>query len=252
MSYTRGYDGITLTAYLLVSVLCAVICSAGIASAQNDMSHPGYFKLDRGQRYSLCREFDANLKLFPQLNQQTMEWPIDPKFKDFRKPVWQKINALQNMDVIQQIYIYYNNPKAHPDAEVWPVAEPQVREWIVSGDATLETTSVDFDGSGHKSIAYRFYHPMKQVWLSPTGENHMWDVHAYWYIFYSRDDGPISGYRVPISTLFVYADSFLFKGRFFLISWSGPGPTIWELRSVRNFQDHLAPYGICDFSYVEE
>src|ERR1700691_5731288 len=99
MSHTRGYDGIAVTAYLLVSVLCTVICSAGIAFAQDSAPHPGYFKLDQGQHYSLCREFDANLKLFPQLNQQTMEWPIDPKFKDFRKPVWQKIDALQNMDV---------------------------------------------------------------------------------------------------------------------------------------------------------
>ena len=236
---------------LVVTIVSILIITAGFAT-------PSMFggaiartlKLESGERYALCREYDANLRSFPKLTDTTTEWPLNPSFRNFAKPDWQRVDPAQHIDVIRNIYIFHDDPLERlsddEEEQYWQTDKEEVMEWINDGEVRLEKAVLDFDAKGKESIAYRYRHPATLFsQKTRTGV----PVKAYWYIFYSADTNkPIEVYR-RYATWFAFGDSFLFKGRFYLIR-PFPRLVIFEPRYVASV-DGLAMTPVCQFRLQE-
>jgi hypothetical protein len=177
----------------------------------------GTYKLVKGQRLALCREYDSNLKSFPELTATTTEWPLNPRFKNFSQLHWAPVNATKNMEVIKAIYSFQTDPTesktAEQLAEAWHQDEIKVTQWARSGEATLDRAEVTLNGT--KLIVYRYKHPT-EVWGGKLGTL---IKPAYWFIFYDLGtNNPLPSYRFNAGAQFQEADSFVYKGRFYMVS----------------------------------
>jgi hypothetical protein len=212
-----------------------------------DSAAAGTYKLVKGQRFALCREYDANLKSFSELTATTTEWPLNPRFKNSSKLHWEPVDAMKNMEVIKTIYSFQTDPTERKTAaqlaEAWHKDEIKVTQWVRSGEATLERTEVTLDGT--KLIVYRYKHPT-EVWGRELGTLFK---PAYWYIFYDPStNNPLPSYRFIAGSQFQEADSFLYEGRFYMIKHY-TGETTIEEPGYRRGEFGIVP--VCEFKYSE-
>jgi hypothetical protein len=192
------------------------------------------WKLESRGHFGLCREYDENLRSFPELRDMTTEWPLARHFKNFSKPKWQQVAPVEHIDVLKDMYEFQRKE--------WPDYQEEVNEWVRAGEVRLEKTVLDFDASGKKSVVYRYKHPAE---LISQNDRARVPVQAYWYMFYAADaDAPVEAYR-RYATWFSFGDSFLYKGRFYLIR-SLPDLTIYEPRYVASVNE-LAMTPVCVF-----
>lgn len=61
----------------------------------------GNYTLTYGKQFEVCRAFAENLASFGDLPQGLFEWPINPKFKKFRKPEWKPLDPKQHLARIE-------------------------------------------------------------------------------------------------------------------------------------------------------
>ena len=187
------------------------------------------FNLSHGRRYELCRAYEQNLKSFPDLSSTTHIWPLDSKLSEFRHPEWKSVDALEHLDIVRTMYLWSADPQSKRDdvaaEDVWKEKAGAVLQGIKSGSVRLDRTRVDFGNDGHLDTVYRYYHPLYAG--APK------DRYGYWYLFF-RDgsDEPSSAFRKYSGDMRLY-DSFLFRGRFYLMRWDILGLNIIEPRSVR-------------------
>jgi hypothetical protein len=210
----------------------------------------GTFTLIEGKKYELCREYAKNLAAFPDLTDQTYEWPLNPKLLDFKKPRWKTIDVREHMDIIKKLYIWSNDPLQQADDAAgefyWQRQSNSVAEEIDKGAVRLERAHADFDNDGQTDIVYRYYHPL----LPEIRENaDTRQIAGYWYIYVSGRDIRISEkFRGNVYPTSLY-DSFFFKGRFYLIGWVGGDLFVIELRGWE--AKDLAFTPVCKFRYAQ-
>ena len=198
------------------------------------------FTLRKGERYALCREYEENLNSFPDLPASTNVWPLNPKLADFRKPRWVPVELNQNLSIIRTMYLWNLDPQHGLDSSAaeraWKEKENVLRRQIAGGSVRLDRARIDFDGNGRVGTVYRFYHPLYEG----APENR----YGYWYLFFDNGaDKPLAAFRRYSGELKLY-DSFLFRGRFYLVRWDVLGLNVLEPRSIPE-EHELALVPVC-------
>jgi hypothetical protein len=225
---------------IVVAFSTAAILLAGDACA-------GSFKLKHGNQFELCRESDAYIQSSPDLGVATTDWPLDTSLKDVKKPRWEPVDAMRNIDIIKVIYLYYTDPQERSDlTETWSHWQPRVMPWISNGDAKLYKTTLDADNFGTDAILYRYSHPD----VRGRGASRA-TAQSSWYVLYdAKTNQPMEQFRGFTGSLSA-ADAFFFKGQLYMISWDGDiEVAIFELAWVPVVRE-VALTAICAFSYSD-
>lgn len=217
----------------------------------------GRLELYDGHQFAVCRDYDAQLQSLGELP-PAFEWPLNPEFKQFRKPTWQPLDPRQHLDAIKRIF----EPPPHDPkwrGATWR-GEPWTweREWregwlppimaaIESGEGRLEKTEVDHDDDGKTETLLRW--GWKFYWAKlPTRRLFGWK-----YVF--ADDVLQKRFKKSVSGLAIL-DSFLYQGRFYLIDHPSPvlirpeppWGEMWVLEPKRIFSgEQLALVSMCKF-----
>ncbi len=151
----------------------------------------GYI-LEKGKKYSLCREYLQNLQNFavPQVGPVSFEWPIDPKLRNFSKPNWRPIDPKSWLDIVEKIYLgrvmrtpTYREMSDELKAQVWPKAKASVLEEIGRGLIRMETAPVDFNNDGKFEQAFRYGRKIHAVKETLTSQSQ--PLVGWWYWFES-------------------------------------------------------------------
>jgi hypothetical protein len=207
----------------------------------------GTFALATGEQYALCRLYQKNLDTLPRATMQTHEWPVDPKLKDFSKPLWKRIDARKHLDIIKKLDTWAADPlkqldEAAADAK-WREGEREVIDLIDKNMVHLETARFDFDSDGHLDQVYRYYHPIHFLDSAPDDPDR---IYGYWYIYFNDEDPRISeDFRRNFPQVF---DSFFFRKRFYLVGWFVGELNVFEPSALR-IDGGLLVRPVCRFSF---
>jgi hypothetical protein len=230
---------------MVVAALTALLLESSPAFA-------GKFTLFEGKQYELCRAYAKNLAAFPNLSDETYEWPLDPKLRDFTKPRWEALDVEQHIDIVKTLYVWsYRGYEGHPDPEqIWQSRSSEVRGDIARHAVRLEIAKTDFNHTGSTDLVYRYYHELP----ARDKANAATQKQGYWYIYKSGTDSRISDHFLTGEFFDQFFDSFLFKGRFYLIDLGTFGPdlattlTIYEpTANVERLEAFLKP--VCRYRY---
>jgi hypothetical protein len=206
------------------SLVLAALLSFAVLQLWAASAYAGTLKLGYGRQFQLCRAYEQNLRSFPDLNLLDREWPVDPALKEFRKPQWRSVDARKDLDIIKTIFVWQTDPNqqlgaAKAEAK-WQEELPQVLDLMEHRRIRLDRARVDFDADGEVDRVYRYYHPTK---FFASGAP---PLYGYSYIYFPSDSQyPAESWRIYSGHLY---DSFLFRGRFYLIGWLPLGLTIQE------------------------
>lgn len=204
------------------------------------------FTISYGKRYDLCRAYEQNLRSFPELSSTTHVWPLDRQLTEFRQPHWQSVDPRDHLEVIQTIYLWSEDPQAKWDGSAaknaWNAKEKSVLDQIKSGLVQLDRARIDFNNDGRLDTVYRYYHPL---YAGAPKERY-----GYWYLFFDDSTNtPATVFRKYSGDMRLY-NSFLFRGRFYLIRWDVLGLNVLEPQSVRKGAD-LAITPVCIFNVTK-
>lgn len=112
-----------------------------------DVATAGDYVLMVGKGIEVCEAYLKNLNSFPDDPPMVCERKVNPKFTGFSKPVWQPLDALEHLDLLEQIerqklsYIE-EDIRNREKLIVW------FKEHIVSGRIRLALTNIDIEQNG--------------------------------------------------------------------------------------------------------
>lgn len=201
----------------------AMVCLAVSSTAVLVLGTPadalaGRLELYDGQQLAVCRDYDEQLKSLGDL-QPAFEWPLNPEFKQFRKPTWQPLDPRQHLDAIKRIF----EPPPHDPK--WRGATWRGKPWIweqewregwlplitaaiESGEGRLEKADVDHDHDGKEETILRWGWKFYRAKLSGE-ELFGWQ--------YGLDDEALNKRFKKSVIISPRYDSFLYRDRFYLI-----------------------------------
>jgi hypothetical protein len=227
-------------------------------------AHSRTFELIYGKQFALCRAFQNNLAAFPDLSEKTYEWPLDPKLTDFKKPRWRPVDIRQRMDMIRMLHEWNYNPLGDVGEDAparekfanssWERDSHLIPDAIAKGLARLEGTRLDFDHDGTVDTVYRYFHQIPEV-LRPQVATRG-PTEGYWYVY--LDDGADKAFKPfqEYSRWDVLYDSFLYRGRFYLIAWQYGQLRISEphkfLHGTKASDADFALIEVCRFRPLDE
>jgi hypothetical protein len=213
-----------------------------IAQVWGGPAYASTFALIHGRQFELCRGYEQNLKSYATPSRLDHEWPLDPALKEFRKPQWQSVDARENLEIVKTIFLWRTDPNkrdggAKAEAK-WQEELPRTLTLIENKQVRLDLARVDFDADGKADRVYRYYHPIKFLSSGAPPE------YGYSYIYFPDDSQyPEESWRMDAGNLY---DSFLYRGRFYLLGWFSPGLTIWE---PKGGSQGVALIGVCVFKF---
>lgn len=223
---------------------------------------PSYV-LTQGKQYEVCREYLTNLQLRqPSAARVSFEWQISQQLKNLRKPNWKTIDAVARLDVVQGIVMsaFDLSPPgrgATPEArsDYWDNQKVALLEEISRGTAKLESAQLDFDGDGVLDSAFRFG---RRAYVIDEKLAQGGNPLVGWWYWFEGNRPSARAFSKYIGPYRLY-DSFLFKGRFYLSSYSSylfnigqvSDYLVFEPKSVRAGED-LAMVQVCTFRYTNQ
>jgi hypothetical protein len=214
------------------AVRLALVVGAAVLTAAVQAAYAGSFTLIEGKQYELCREYAKNLAAFPDLSDKTYEWPLDPKLKDFAKPRWEAVDVQQHMDIVKTLYIWsYRGYEGRFDPEqIWQSKSAEVLADIARDTVRLEMAKIDFNHTGSADIVYRYYHELP---ARDKANSSGTQAQGYWYTYRSSLDARLSDQFRTYESFDSFFDSFLFKGRFYLIDLGTYGRDLATTLTIR-------------------
>ena len=107
-----------------------------------DVATAGDYVLMLGKGIEVCEAYLKNLNSFPDDPPMVCERKVNPKFSEFSKPIWQPQDALEHLNLLEQIeqqISQHSEPeedfiRGREKREVW------FKERIVNGQIRLATT----------------------------------------------------------------------------------------------------------------
>ncbi len=114
--------------------------------------HSQMFEIDESN-LEVCKAYEKNLNSFPEIRSvMVCERPINPKLTDFKKPDWQKLNALDLKNVIMRIDKQTPYYKIHPNyfnEEKW---EETFKTRIEEGTIKQRYAKLEIDNDKYKHL----------------------------------------------------------------------------------------------------
>lgn len=128
-----------------------IIVFVGTSYAFSIVARAGRYELIEGKGVEVCEQYKKNLESFNEPGPMACERKISPEFKDFEKPVWEKVDLEQHRELFRRLLRYQG-----PDRD-------QFRRGYYE-DADLDSSIRD-----HKQRAYPFV-SRTEFQLTPYGK----------------------------------------------------------------------------------
>ncbi len=107
-----------------------------------DVATAGDYVLMLGKGIEVCEAYLKNLNSFPDDPPMVCERKVNPKFSEFSKPIWQPQDALEHLNLLEQIEQQISQ-HSEPEEDFIRGREKRVvwfKERIVNGQIRLATT----------------------------------------------------------------------------------------------------------------
>jgi len=129
--------------------------SLGLFMVLVGMAHAGRYELVKGKGVEVCEAYKKNLNSFKPSEPMRCDRLVNPEFKDFQKPKWERIDGLANYSLIESAYEFLEKPSGpgrKADLE-------GLRENIKAQNEpyTFSTATVDIDNDGKPERVLRYF-----------------------------------------------------------------------------------------------
>lgn len=213
------------------------------------------YRLIKGRDFELCRALEQNLNVFKDDPPMVCERKFDARFKDFRVPNWEPLDAKENRDLLEQIYKAQFSLAVTKDSdkkfaeEKWLKFKPELEKKLGEGRVFLSKSRFDLAHNGEHVTVLKLVDngcdPVKHIRFvnqpDPT-------LHVF------VDDTTELDPRYARTARFM-AEPFFYQGRVHLSEWNGlPNTEPPQLNVYETFwtRGHfgLPIYPICTYRYM--
>ncbi|OQW33694.1 MAG: hypothetical protein A4C66_13235 [Nitrospira sp. HN-bin3] len=183
-----------------------------------DMASAGDYALVVGKGIDVCEAYLKNLNSFPNDPPMVCERKVNPKFPEFSKPVWQPMDAVENLGLLEQI----ERQKLHREEEYIRNREKLIawfKEHIASGRIRLALANIDFERNG--TTANEAVLQYERADCDPANESNFAGLAGRAFYVLDPEKVQIDVEKSKSISFYDRADIFLFKERVYLTHWGG-------------------------------
>jgi hypothetical protein len=113
----------------------------------------GEYELIEGKEKAVCIAYGKNLNSFKKLpHAMVCERKLNPKFTDFKKPEWKKLDVWENREIVRKMDRYLWNSRNESEKEFFDKNINQwlerLKEGIKNDEITISLARVDIDNDG--------------------------------------------------------------------------------------------------------
>ena len=184
-----------------------------------DVATAGNYVLMVGKGIEVCEAYLKNLNSFPDDPPMVCERKVNPKFPEFSKPAWQPLDALEHLDLLEQIQ---RQKLSHIEEEYIRNREKLIawfKEYIVSGRIRLALANIDIERNG--TTANETVLQYEYADCDPANESNFAGLSGRAFYVLSPGKIQIEVERSKSVHFYDRADIFLFKDRVYLTHWGG-------------------------------
>lgn len=184
-----------------------------------DVATAGDYVLAVGKGIEVCEAYLKNLNSFPDDPPMVCERKVNPKFPQFRKPVWQPLDALEHLDLLEQIE---RQKLSHVEEEYIRNREKLLawfKEHIASGRIRLAVANINLEQNG--TAANETVLQYEYAECDPANESHFSGRSGRAFYVLSPGTMQIDVEKSKSVHFYDRADIFLFQDRVFLTYWGG-------------------------------
>jgi hypothetical protein len=184
-----------------------------------DVATAGDYVLMLGKGIEVCEAYLKNLNSFPDDPPMVCERKVNPKFPEFRKPAWQPLDALEHLDLLEQIQ---RQKLSHIEEEYIRNREKLIawfKEHIVSGRIRLALADIDIEQNGTTAKETVLQHEYADC--DPANESNFAGLSGRAFYVLNPEKTQIDVEKSKSFYFALRADVFLFKDRVYLTRWAG-------------------------------
>ncbi len=184
-----------------------------------DVATAGDYVLMLGKGIEVCEAYLKNLNSFPDDPPMVCERKVNPEFPEFSKPAWQPLDALKNLNLIEQIERWkpyetgFENPKRREEILAL------IKARIASGRIRLALANIDIEQNG--TTANETVLQYEYADCDPANESNFAGLAGRAFYVLSPGKIQIDVERSKSVHFYNRADIFLFKERVYLTHWGG-------------------------------
>src|SRR6266568_1298472 len=132
--------------------LCANVATATLLLLAVPVAHGGRYELVKGKGVEVCEVYATNLNSFQPSEPMLCDRPVSPRFKDLRKPKWERLDFDRNLELIVTVDKLLR-PKyfAKPEMRV-----PSLRGNVEQDNYKYQLMIIDIDNDGKTEPVLRF------------------------------------------------------------------------------------------------
>lgn len=181
----------------------------------------GEYVLVEGKDKEVCKAYGKNLNSFKSLpHAMVCERKIDPKFTDFKKTEWQKLDVWENREIVRKMDRYLWNSRTENQKEAFDKNTEQwlekLKERIKNNEIAISHTRVDIDNNGKLDNVIRY----EMGTCSDANENSFSRPLGYLLVVFNEDMTAVNE-RLSNFTGTFQLGIFIYKGRTYLDYWGG-------------------------------
>ncbi len=184
-----------------------------------DLATAGDYVLVLGKGIEVCEAYLKNLNSFPNDPPMVCERKVNPKFPEFSKPTWQPLDALEHLDLLEQIQ---RQKLSHIEEEYIRNREKLIawfKEHIVSGRIRLALADIDIEQNGTTAKETVLQHEYANC--DPANESDFSGLTGREFYVLNPQKTQIDVEKSKSIHFYDRADIFLFKDRVYLTHWGG-------------------------------
>lgn len=214
-----------------------------------DLATAGDYVMVVGKGFEVCEAYFKNLNSFPSHPPMVCERPLNHKFTEFSKPVWQPVDILQNFDLLRQVEQTLRgmtDEQWDRQSKQWEV---KIQERVTNGWLSMSTTELDVDRDGNIERVLRYVNdpggcdPKNQATYShPSGTEFYVLTPDQKRIDVQKSQMAFPGYGGR-------PEVFIYGGQWYLTTWAG-GPR-FEGGQLSIHSVELTPRRPCQFTYAQ-
>lgn len=130
-----------------IATVATFLLSAGSVLA-------GQYELVKGKGVEVCEAYQKNLNSFSPTEPMRCERPVNPKFKDFQKPKWERIDGLANYSLIESAYEFLEKPIGPGRKADLEGLRENIKAQNEPYTFSIATVDIDNDGKPERVLRY--------------------------------------------------------------------------------------------------
>ena len=132
--------------------LCANAATSTLLLLAVPVAHGGRYELVKGKGVEVCEAYARNLNSFHPSEPMLCDRPVSPRFKDLRKPKWERLDFDRNLELIVTVdKLLRPEYFAKPEMRV-----PTLRGNVEQDNYKYQLMIIDIDNDGKTEPVLRF------------------------------------------------------------------------------------------------